>query len=263
MPRLLRLGHVSRAGPWSGTVPSAQSPPKAQRAGPRPEIGPRQPLQPRTVWRNIDHVTSNRYFACCIRYRGHRMSCDCFKRCLRIPKRRWRWSRWRSSRWCLSRWRLPWCSRTPWSGDRRRSCCRRCCCATLRILPLSTLLLGFRDPPHGPGQLAGQVSRRPDPPEWPRHRDRQGVAGYVALTGPAIFTQAASAPLRSRRVAVQETAAEPVFCRGCSSARRWHSWPWIADRVRGACHRAALCADPLAHLSGTTWIDCPRTDDRR
>ena len=27
---------------------------------------------------------------------------------------------------------------------------------------------------------------------------------------------------------------------------------WIPARVRGACHRAAPCADPLAHLAGTT-----------
>src|SRR5260370_11645449 len=27
---------------------------------------------------------------------------------------------------------------------------------------------------------------------------------------------------------------------------------WIPARVRGACHRAAVCADPLAHLAGTT-----------
>jgi len=97
----------------------------------------------------INHVASNPYFAYCIRYRWHRVHCDYFNWRLRIPKRRWRWSRWRSPRWCLSRWRLPWCSRTPWSGGGRRSCCGRCWCRrslrslSLRILSVPTVLVGL------------------------------------------------------------------------------------------------------------------------
>src|SRR5258708_40349914 len=33
-----------------------------------------------------------------------------------------------------------------------------------------------------------------------------------------------------------------------------HSWLWVPDRAHGACHRAALRADPLVRLSGTTWM---------
>src|SRR5260370_15296557 len=29
----------------------------------------------------------------------------------------------------------------------------------------------------------------------------------------------------------------------------------VPDRAHGACHRAALRADPLARLSGTTWVN--------
>jgi len=48
----------------------------------------------------------------------------------------------------------------------------------------------------------------------------------------------------------------PITTNGCyrqdcrsSFAHHEDSWWWVPDRARGACHRAALCADP--------WLACP------
>jgi hypothetical protein len=55
----------------------------------------------------------------------------------------------------------------------------------------------------------------------------------------------------------RDPIATGACCRsncGPNVARHTHSWLWVPARPRGACHRAALCADPLARLAGTTEI---------
>ena len=107
------------------------------------------------------------------------MSCDCSNGCLR-SKRRWRVSRrwcsprWCSPRWCVSRRRLPWSGRTPWSGGRRRCRRRRSCCrrllwrATVRILPLSTLLLDILVVLQGPAAQHKAATGSEIQPDRPR-----------------------------------------------------------------------------------------------
>src|SRR5260370_9840613 len=76
------------------------------------------------------------------------------------------------------------------------------------------------------------------------------IPGCAARRRPGIHTPDSGCGLRARRFASPRNDRKSSL-RGASATKQSSTWPGVDNGLlRGACHRAALCADPLARNDG-------------